>query len=518
MRWRAVLLLIGAVLAAAALFPAPARAVGPPVVTGVAPATGLAGTVVTITGQHFTGATSVTFGDRRAEFTVRNDRSIEATVPIFARAGRARIVVTSPDGVSADNIADDFTYVTPGLTFGGVDGLRLTEGGDASIYTVALSMRPTGPVSVAISGAGGIDASPGTLTFTGADYATPKRVTLRARDDPGRARTRAAVINHTATGGGYTGSGNHPLSVTIIGDDRFTIIVTHSGGSTELIEGGRPDFISLRLTRDPGGEATVTVTPDAQLRTSGSEFRFDSANWSSSVEFAVSAVDDDAPEGDHSGVLTFTLKGGNRTASPVTIEIDIADERSPAVRLTESGGGTAVAEDGGHDTYTVALRRRPAGPVTVAIQPEDDLRVSPIRIVFQPGDWAQPRTVLVEAVDDDRDEGEHVRHIHHLATGAGLGVVALNVTIADNDAPNHARIPLGPGLTLVGWFGAPTSARALIDAHPAIARIWAWDRLRGWRVDSRELPPRLRADIPIARGDGFWVVATAGATLVVPLP
>ena len=518
MRWRAVLLLIGAALAGAALSPAAVGAVGPPVVTGVTPGSGLAGTVVTISGEHFTGATSVTFDRRRADFTVVNDRAIEATVPVIARAGVVDIVVTSPDGDSGGTGAGAFTYVVPSLAFGGVAGLRLSERGAAGVYTVALSMRPTGPVTIAIAGAEHIEISPRSLRFSAADYATPKRVTLRALDDPRRAGTRDVVITHTATGGGYTGSGNHPLSVSIIGDDSFTILVTHSGGSTELIEGGRPDFVSLRLSADPGGDATVTVTADDQLRTSSSEFRFDASNWNSLVEFAVFAVEDDDPEGDHTGVLTFTLKTGPRSAPAVEVPIPIADQHSPAVRITESGGGTAVAEDGGHDTYTVALRRRPAAPVTVSIQPEDDLRVSPIRIVFHPDDWAQPRTVLVEAIDDDLDEGEHVHHIHHLATGTGLGVVTLNVTITDNDHLNQALIPLPAGFSMVGWFGTPTSTHAIMEGNPAILRIWVWDRVHGWRLDSPDLPPRLRADVPIARGDAFWVVASADTDLVVPLP
>ena len=518
MHWRALLLLIGAVLAGAALSPTPARAVGPPVVTGVTPGSGLSGAVVTIAGEHFTGATSVTFDRRRADFTVLNDREIQATVPIIARAGFADIVVTTPDGDSAGTGVDAFSYVVPSLTFGGVAGLRLTERGAAGIYTVALSTRPTGPVEVSITGAGDVDITPHTLRFSSADYATPKRVTLRARDNPARAGTRDVVITHTATGGGYTSSGSHPLSVTIIGDDSFTIIVTHSGGSTELIEGGRPDFVSLRLSADPGGDATVTVTPDDELTVSSSEFRFDASNWSSLVEFAVFAVEDDDPEGDHSGILTFTLKTGPRSTDPVEVTIPIADRHSPAVLITESGDGTAVSEDGGHDTYTVALRRRPSAPVTVSIQPEDDLRVSPIRIVFQPNDWAQPRTVLVEAIDDDLDEGEHVHHIHHIATGAGLGVVTLNVTISDNDAANQALIPLAAGFSLVGWFGAPTSTHAILDGHPAIVRIWVWDQVNGWRVDGRLRPPWLRTDIPIAPGDGFWVITATATDLVVPLP
>ena len=66
MRWRALLPLLFLLVAVAALSPSPARAVGPPLIVDLVPNTGLAGTVVTITGEHFTGATSVTFEGRSA--------------------------------------------------------------------------------------------------------------------------------------------------------------------------------------------------------------------------------------------------------------------------------------------------------------------------------------------------------------------------------------------------------------------------------------------------------------------
>ena len=84
--------------------------------------------------------------------------------------------------------------------------------------------------------------------------------------------------------------------------------------------------------------------------------------------------------------------------------------------------------------------------------------------------------------------------------------------------PNHHLLPLPAGFSLVGWFGTLTTARAIIDGNPDIVRIWHWDQVDGWRLDSRDLPPRLRVDIPIALGDGFWVVTSAATDLFVPLP
>jgi uncharacterized repeat protein (TIGR03803 family) len=63
------------------------------------PTSGPVGTVVTITGNSFTGATSVTFGGVKAtSFTVNSYTQITATVPVGAKTGK--IGVTTPGGTA----------------------------------------------------------------------------------------------------------------------------------------------------------------------------------------------------------------------------------------------------------------------------------------------------------------------------------------------------------------------------------------------------------------------------------
>jgi uncharacterized repeat protein (TIGR03803 family) len=68
-----------------------------PKVSKFSPTSGTVGTVVTISGNSFTGATSVTFGGVRAtSFTINSDIQITAPVPAGAQSGR--IGVTTPGG------------------------------------------------------------------------------------------------------------------------------------------------------------------------------------------------------------------------------------------------------------------------------------------------------------------------------------------------------------------------------------------------------------------------------------
>jgi hypothetical protein len=88
----------------------------PPAVSAVSPRSGPAagGTPVTITGTNFVGASSVTFGGMpAASFTVVSAGEITAVSPAGA-SGTVDVVVTTNQGASPANAADQFTYVSAG--------------------------------------------------------------------------------------------------------------------------------------------------------------------------------------------------------------------------------------------------------------------------------------------------------------------------------------------------------------------------------------------------------------------
>lgn len=71
-------------------------ATGAPTISSFSPGSGRAGTIVTILGSGFTGATAVAFNGASAGFTVNSDGQITATVPGGATTGP--ISVTTPAG------------------------------------------------------------------------------------------------------------------------------------------------------------------------------------------------------------------------------------------------------------------------------------------------------------------------------------------------------------------------------------------------------------------------------------
>ena len=97
--------------------------VAAPVVSGISPDSGpvSGGTTVTITGANFTEASSVTFGDSLAGFSVIDDTSITAVSPGVEGPDDVQVRVASIGGTSATVPADRFMYVAPTCGNGVID-------------------------------------------------------------------------------------------------------------------------------------------------------------------------------------------------------------------------------------------------------------------------------------------------------------------------------------------------------------------------------------------------------------
>ena len=164
--------------------------VPPPTVTRFTPATGPAGTGVTLTGTHFLGATDVRFnGVRAAEFEVVSGTTIEAVVPPGATSGPISVVTPGGTAVSAEPFTVVFPPTLTGFTPAtGPAGTRVTLTGThflgatevlfnrvsapvfevvsaTSIEAVVPSGATSGPISVVTPGGTAVSAEPFTVVF-----------------------------------------------------------------------------------------------------------------------------------------------------------------------------------------------------------------------------------------------------------------------------------------------------------------------------------------------------------------
>ena len=171
-------------------------------VTGLSPTSGpatQAGTLVTITGTSFTGATAVDFGTTPAtNVTVVNGTTITADSP--AGTGTVDVTVMTPAGTSVTSSADQFTYTAVAAPT--VTGLSPTTG------------PPTGGTLVTITGTAFTGATAVDFGTTPATNLTVVNATTITADSP--AGTGIANVTVTTPAGTSAASAADQFTFTTV--------------------------------------------------------------------------------------------------------------------------------------------------------------------------------------------------------------------------------------------------------------------------------------------------------------
>jgi predicted outer membrane repeat protein len=348
--------------------------------------------------------------------------------------------------------------------------LTLAEGGAVDTYTLVLGSEPTANVTVALAATGLCTRSPASVTFTSANWDTPRTVTVTPGDDS-IDQDDTCTIAHTVTSAdaAYSGMAVPDVSGPVVDDDTAALVVTETGGSTVVTEAGGTDVLHVALATPPTADVTVTVDPDGQCTANGSgttDVTILKADWATGVDVTMAAVDDALFEpSPHPCQILFSGASTDPAYDLVTAadSIDVTDD-DPAGVVVTTGDGVTVTEGGTGDTFSVSLGMQPTSDVTVTFSPDGQV-TTPASITFTSADWNVAQPVTVGAVDDDLDEA---------ATHAGS--VGLSASSAD---PAFANPPItvdGAGATsvpvsvldddTVGVVVAPT-ALTLAESGPA---------------------------------------------------
>ncbi len=159
---------------------------------------------------------------------------------------------TISDGAARGTIEDD---EEAGVTISG-SSLTVAEGGSAT-YTVKLTAKPSGDVTVTVAGASGdvtVTGSP--LTFTDQNYGTAQTVTVNAASDDDATADAAVTLTHSAAGGGYNGVTIDSVTVTVTETTPLLQLLMNPSAVTE------GTAISLEVTSDKDltGALSVSLT------------------------------------------------------------------------------------------------------------------------------------------------------------------------------------------------------------------------------------------------------------------
>lgn len=129
------------------------------------------------------------------------------------------------------------------------------------------------------------------------------------------------------------------------------------------------------------------------------------------------------------------------------------DPNGPGAEVLESGGITAVSENGFMDSYDIRLTEQPTANVTVSFVGSanqafayDAANPSNQFVVFTPQNWDIPQTVAVAAVNDGTAEGYHRVFMRNVASSSdpnydGVGMPRISVSVIDDDFAGVMLLP-----------------------------------------------------------------------------
>ncbi len=316
------------------------------------------------------------------------------------------------------------------------DRVTVPEGGSEELK-IALARSPSGPVVVTITRNTNPDLMLDrfSLTFTTADWQTPKTVTLTATEDDDF-ETDSGILLLTASGGGYDELIPITITVTIAENDAAGLVVEEA---VTMEEGGTHP-LEVRFLAQPSGPVTVTFSGHAgtDLSLRDTPLTFTTSNWNQAQTVTLTAAEDEDYETDTIELNLAASGGGyNGEDAPVTVTITDNDERPGPLTITIYD--KRELEDAGAIQLPIELSRPTDAVVTVQYASTDgtaesglDYTASRGIVIFDPG--ATRGVIEIEITDDEIPESTETFAVTLLkpqnaiiARGTGTG------TILDND-------------------------------------------------------------------------------------
>ncbi len=394
---------------------------------------------ITFTTANWSTARTVTITAAEDDDGLEGTATFDHSVSSSGDSTYAGIAIASVAATEAEN---DTIGVTVSET-----AVHPSEGGDDT-YTIVLDTQPTADVEVTVDKVSGGDddltRSPATITFTPANWSTPRTVTISAAEDFDGLEGTATFTHSVSSSGDSTYAGIAIASVVATENENDTIGVTVSKTAVHPPEGGS-DTYTIVLGTEPTANVTVTVSKasggDASLTRSPPTIVFTTANWASPQTVTIAAAEDaDGLEG--TATFTHSATSGDSTYNNIDIaSVEATEAENDTIGVTVSE--TAVTPpEGGSDTYTIVLDTQPTASVTVMVDKvsggDDDLTRSPASITFTTANWSTARTVTITAAeDDDGLEGtatfDHSVSSSGDSTYAGIAIASVVATENEND-------------------------------------------------------------------------------------
>ncbi len=339
-----------------------------------------------------------------------------------------------PD-VTAKNLDND----TAGIVLSPQAGLVTFEPNLMTSLTIALSSPPTGDVVIglATSDISEGKVSPGSVTFTPANWMAPQVISVTGEDDTrvdGDQPYQVLTSVISSQDSDYLTLATLPKADVINIDNDFARIVVDPMTELTTSEDLEAATFTVTLLSKPAGQVKVDVASNRLDEGVASPplLTFTEENWSAPQTVTVMGVNDDVADGKQSYIVH--VKPNPETADPAyrdLLEQDVmlsnVDNDSAGFRVTPTQRLT-TNEGGGTATFNIELTSQPKANVTIALTSSDTTEgtVSPNQVVFTSDNYKSAQVVTVRGVNDDVYDGDQPYRI----------VTAVPVT----DDPEYAKL------------------------------------------------------------------------------
>src|ERR1043165_3880922 len=248
-------------------------------------------------------------------------------------------------------------------------------------------------------------------------------------------------------------------------DDAADTIWTDSGGLVPHVGNGVAyigyySYFIVRLTSQPSASVTIRVQSgdSSEGVISPTSLTFTPANWNTSQYVYVYPVDDQDDEGagsagDQLYSVVFIPPTASEALDPAYVgvshaPVSVNNVDDDEVGVVVSVSNLVIQEGGNKDGYTIRLASRPQKDVQIDVASAlGQVAIDPATLVFTPGDWFQPQTVKISALDDVFVEGNHGDSLTYVLQSVdpmydGLAVASSpTIDIADNAVADLEVIP-----------------------------------------------------------------------------
>lgn len=361
-----------------------------------------------------------------------------ATVMLAATGLSTRSVAL---GIDDDDIQD--IIAAPATT------LTVAEGGTSQL-ALSLAFRPSGDETVTVTSLDQMAAiaTPPSVTFTAANYATPQTITISGVQDPDAQPDLTSVRIE---------SGSLGLSKDVTIDVSEDDVLGIQTSSTALVlNEGASTMLMVRLTAQPTAETTVTVASGstAVATVSPASLTFTTSNWNTFQPVTVTAV----PDVDTVASST-TLSLDAAGLPTVSVSVDSNDDDTEAIVASST---TVNVTEGSSTTVGVTLAFMPTGNIDVAVgtMNAQAATVSPAMLSFTPANWNVPQNITITGTQD-ADAVSTTTMVS--LTGTGATAAAIMVDVTDDDSLN---IDITPTTLAISEGGAPGQVQIRLTALP----------------------------------------------------